>query len=111
MESHMTAEPSRPAGEDAAARDEDAAEHAAAAIRAGLAAIELGLAEAARFAGRLAAAGRETFQARTDTSAARALDEAQRFVVERVKARPVTALMAGLGAGVLVGLLLSSRGK
>jgi ElaB/YqjD/DUF883 family membrane-anchored ribosome-binding protein len=100
----MTADPSRPVGDDAAARDETAARHAAEAIRAGLAA-------ALGAAARIAADLRETLDARARPSASRALDDAQRFVVERVKARPVTALMAGLGAGVLVGLLLSSRGK
>jgi len=39
------------------------------------------------------------------------VDEAQRYLVERVKARPVTAMVAGVGAGVLLGLLFSSRGK
>jgi ElaB/YqjD/DUF883 family membrane-anchored ribosome-binding protein len=106
----MTADPSRPAGEDTV-RAGTAADHAAAAIRAGLAAVELGLAEAARIAGRLAEAGREALQTGSDPAAGRVLDDAQRFIVERVKARPVTALMAGLGAGILVGLLLSSRGK
>jgi ElaB/YqjD/DUF883 family membrane-anchored ribosome-binding protein len=43
--------------------------------------------------------------------AGQSVDEAQRFLVERVKARPVTAMFAGLGAGLLLGLLLSSRGK
>ncbi len=39
------------------------------------------------------------------------VEEAQRYVVERVKERPVTAALAGLGVGVLIGLLLASRGK
>ncbi len=42
---------------------------------------------------------------------ARTVDKAQRFVVERVRERPVTAALAGLGVGFLLGLLLSSRGK
>lgn len=37
-------------------------------------------------------------------------DEAQRYVVDRVKERPVTATLTGLGVGVLIGLLLASRG-
>jgi ElaB/YqjD/DUF883 family membrane-anchored ribosome-binding protein len=45
------------------------------------------------------------------TPAGQTVEEAQRFLVERVKARPVTAMFAGLGAGLLIGLLLSSRGK
>jgi ElaB/YqjD/DUF883 family membrane-anchored ribosome-binding protein len=35
---------------------------------------------------------------------------AQRYVVERVKERPVTATLAGIGVGVLIGLLLAGRG-
>jgi ElaB/YqjD/DUF883 family membrane-anchored ribosome-binding protein len=37
------------------------------------------------------------------------LDEAQKYVLERVKERPVTATLAGLGVGLLLGLLLSNR--
>jgi ElaB/YqjD/DUF883 family membrane-anchored ribosome-binding protein len=36
-------------------------------------------------------------------------DEAQKYVVERVKERPLTATLAGLGVGLLLGLLLASR--
>jgi ElaB/YqjD/DUF883 family membrane-anchored ribosome-binding protein len=36
-------------------------------------------------------------------------EEAQRYVVQRVKERPVTATLAGVGLGVLIGLLLASR--
>jgi ElaB/YqjD/DUF883 family membrane-anchored ribosome-binding protein len=36
-------------------------------------------------------------------------DEAQKYVLERVKERPVTATLAGLGVGLLLGLLLSNR--
>jgi ElaB/YqjD/DUF883 family membrane-anchored ribosome-binding protein len=39
------------------------------------------------------------------------LDEAQRYVLDRVKERPLTATLAGLGVGVLLGLLLSTRSK
>lgn len=41
----------------------------------------------------------------------RTVEEAQRFVVERVRERPLTAVLAGLGVGCLLGLLLSGRGK
>jgi ElaB/YqjD/DUF883 family membrane-anchored ribosome-binding protein len=37
--------------------------------------------------------------------------EAQKYVLERVKERPVTATLAGLGVGLLLGLLLASRGN
>lgn len=36
------------------------------------------------------------------------LDDAQRYVVERVRERPVAATLAGLGVGVLLGILLTS---
>lgn len=36
------------------------------------------------------------------------LDEAQRYVVERVRERPVAATLAGLGVGILLGMLLAS---
>ena len=38
-------------------------------------------------------------------------DEAQRYVLGRVRERPVTAAVAGLGAGLFLGLLLSARKK
>jgi ElaB/YqjD/DUF883 family membrane-anchored ribosome-binding protein len=42
-------------------------------------------------------------------TAGRQVDEAQRYVLERVKERPVTATLAGIGVGLLVGLLLANR--
>ena len=39
------------------------------------------------------------------------IDEAQRYVVERVKERPLIAAGAALGAGLLIGLLLASGRK
>lgn len=57
--------------------------------------------------------GMETLRAQSrvyaDTATAQ-FDDAQRYVVEKVKERPVTATLAGIGVGVLIGLLLSSRG-
>jgi ElaB/YqjD/DUF883 family membrane-anchored ribosome-binding protein len=44
-------------------------------------------------------------------SASQSVDEAQRYVVDRVKERPVTATLAGLGLGVVLGLILSGRHK
>lgn len=48
-------------------------------------------------------------RAYADTASAQ-FDDAQRYVVERVKERPVTATLAGVGVGLLIGLLLASRG-
>lgn len=44
-------------------------------------------------------------------SASQHFDEAQRYVRDRVRERPMTAAAAGLGLGVLLGLLLSNRAK
>lgn len=57
--------------------------------------------------------GTETLRAQSRVyadSASAQFDEAQRYVVEKVKERPGAALLAGVGVGVLIGLLLSSRG-
>ena len=37
------------------------------------------------------------------------IETAQKFVVEQVRAKPLTSTVAALGVGVLVGLLLSGR--
>jgi ElaB/YqjD/DUF883 family membrane-anchored ribosome-binding protein len=42
-------------------------------------------------------------------TAGQQIDEAQRYVTERVKERPLAATGAALGIGVLIGLLLSAR--
>ena len=42
-------------------------------------------------------------------SASQQIDEAQKYVVERIKERPVIATMAGLGVGLLLGLLVATR--
>lgn len=57
--------------------------------------------------------GMETLRAQSRAyadTAGQSLEEAQRYVVEKVKERPIAATLAGLGVGVLIGLLLSSRG-
>jgi ElaB/YqjD/DUF883 family membrane-anchored ribosome-binding protein len=43
--------------------------------------------------------------------AGQTVDDARRYVIERVKERPVTATLAGIGVGFLLGVLLSSRGE
>lgn len=42
-------------------------------------------------------------------SASQQIDEAQKYVVERIKERPVIATLAGLGVGLLLGLLVANR--
>ncbi|HZZ89188.1 MAG TPA: hypothetical protein VFE13_12740 [Caulobacteraceae bacterium] len=44
-------------------------------------------------------------------NAVQQFDEAQQYVVERIKERPVVATLAGLGVGLLVGLLMASRSE
>ena len=70
------------------------------------------LTEAARRAERALREGVESLRAQTRGYTADAearVEDASRYVVERVKERPVTAAVAGLGVGLLLGLLLSSR--
>ncbi|MDB5481134.1 MAG: hypothetical protein JWO83_2187 [Caulobacteraceae bacterium] len=84
------------------------------ALKDSLAAAERRLSEAARTAERVIKDSIETIKAQTQAysgPASQTVDEAQRYVVERVKERPVTATLAGVGVGFLLGLLLSSRGR
>ncbi|MFI4934168.1 MAG: hypothetical protein ACHP7N_06090 [Caulobacterales bacterium] len=56
--------------------------------------------------------GVEALKVQTSTyreTAGQQFDEAQKYAVERIKERPVTATLAGLGVGLLLGLLLSNR--
>ena len=39
------------------------------------------------------------------------MDEAQRYVVDRVRERPVAATLAGLGVGILLGMLLATAAR
>ena len=70
------------------------------------------LADYARRAERIVQDGLETLRANSRVyvdSAGQQIDTAQRYVVERVKERPVTATMAGVGVGVLLGLLIAGN--
>lgn len=56
--------------------------------------------------------GIETLRAQSRAyadTATETFDSASQYVVERVKERPVTATLAGLGVGLLIGLLLAGR--
>lgn len=44
-------------------------------------------------------------------SAGEQLDTAQKYVVEHVQERPLTATFAALGVGVLIGLVLGGAGR
>lgn len=54
----------------------------------------------------------DTLRAQSRTyvdTAGQQIDVAQRYVTDRVKERPLTATMAGVGVGLLLGLLLAGR--
>ena len=77
-------------------------------------AAEKTLAEATRTAEKVFKEGLEALRAQTRTytdNAGERVDEAQKYIVERVRERPVTAALTGLGVGLLLGLLLSSRDR
>ena len=79
-----------------------------------LAAAQQTISDAAKSAERALREGAETLRTQTKgyrDNAGQQLDDAQRYVLERVRERPVTAALAGLGAGLLLGLLLSNRDK
>lgn len=70
--------------------------------------------EAAKRFEKIVAEGLEQIRAQSRTYADDAgehFDEAQRYVVERVKERPLVATGAALGVGLLIGLLLASGRK
>ncbi len=100
--------------DEAASGADEAVDSAQKALKESLAAAERSLMDAARTAERVIRDGIEAVKAQsrayTGTNTP-SLDEAQRYVVERVKERPVTAALAGLGVGFLLGVLLSARGK
>ncbi|MDQ2859275.1 MAG: hypothetical protein M3T55_00800, partial [Pseudomonadota bacterium] len=85
-----------------------AADHGQNAINDAVAAGERAIAEAVRTAERVFKDGVETLRAQTRVytdNAGAHVEEAQRYVMERVKERPLTATLTGLGVGLLLGLL------
>jgi ElaB/YqjD/DUF883 family membrane-anchored ribosome-binding protein len=100
--------------ESAEARINGAADAAERSFQEAVDAAERKIAEAARRAERVLRDGVENLRAHGreyGETATQSLDEAQRYVIERVKERPLTATFAGLGVGLLIGLLLSTRSK
>ena len=72
------------------------------------------LADAAKTAERVLRDGVQSLRSYTRDHAGAAghsVEDAQRYVIQQVKERPMTATLVGLGAGLLVGLLLSSRNR
>lgn len=109
----MAAEPLNPEADAAqTTATAEAAEAAQRALKEALALAEKRILEAARTAERVIKDSVEAIkaQAKTYTGAApQSVEEAQRYVVERVKERPVTAALAGVGVGFLLGVLISGR--
>ena len=113
----MPADSYRPAANEAQSglkALDKAADHGHKAFDDIIAAAERAIAEAAKTAER---ALRDTVDRLREggrgysDAASQHLDEAQRYVRDRVRERPMTAAAAGLGLGVLLGLLLSNRAK
>lgn len=101
------------AGEAKAAAS-DLADHGQRAISDLATLAEKTIAEASKTAERALREGLDSLRAHARTYTASAgdnVDEAQRYVMQRVKERPVTATLTGLGLGLLIGLLLSNRPK
>jgi len=93
---------------------DEAADQGQKAFKEVIAQAERRLADVARTAERALKEGVEMLRAHTrgyTDNAGQHVEEAQRYVVERVRERPLTATLAGLGVGLLLGLLLSNRNK
>ncbi len=91
-----------------------AAEAAERSFQDAVEAAERKIAEAARRAERVLRDGVENLRVHGreyGADATERFDEASRYVVQQVKERPLTATVAGLGIGLLIGLLLSSRNR
>ena len=90
------------------------ADHGQKAISDVAAMAERTISEASRTAERVLRDGLDALRSHAKTYANDAgdnVDHAQQFVMERVKQRPVTATLTGLGLGLLIGLLLTNRPK
>jgi ElaB/YqjD/DUF883 family membrane-anchored ribosome-binding protein len=92
----------------------NAADHSQKAFAEAVTAAERTISEAAKTAEKVFREGLESLRNQTrgyTDSASQQVEEAQRYVMARVKERPMTATLAGLGVGVLIGLLLSNRDR
>jgi len=90
----------------------ESVEHAERSFVEAATAAKASLAEAAKRVEKSVAEGLDTLRAQSRTytdTAGQQLDDAQRYVTERVRERPLTATLAGLGVGVLIGLLIAGN--
>jgi len=104
--------------EDAAAKAADAisaaTERGKQTLQDALAHAEHTISEAVKAAERALRDGIEKLRAQGKPladNAGQQVDEAQRYLTERVKERPMTAVLAGVGIGLVLGLLLSNRSQ
>jgi ElaB/YqjD/DUF883 family membrane-anchored ribosome-binding protein len=91
---------------------DDATETGQARLNEAIDAAERGIREAAKRIERALRDGVGTLREQSGPyreQASQQFDEAQKYVLDRVKERPLTATLAGLGVGLLLGLLLASR--
>lgn len=89
---------------------QDAVDHAERSFAEAANAARVSLTEAAKRVEKSVAEGFETLRAQSRTytdTAGQQLEDAQRYVSERVRERPITTTLAGLGVGVLIGLLIA----
>ena len=115
----MPAETMRNAADEAAEAQASARNAAKAAMESGqrsfadaLSVAEKSLNEASKRVEKVLREGVEALRVQTQSyreNAGAQFDEAQQYVLARVKERPVTATLAGLGVGLLLGLLLANR--
>lgn len=99
---------------DARAAAGSLADHGQKAISDVAAVAERRIIEASHAAERALRDGLEALRSHAKTyteDASDSVDVAQRYVMQRVKERPITATLTGLGIGLLIGLLLSNRPK
>jgi len=92
----------------------NATDHGQRALSEALGAAERTIISATKAAERALKDSLEALRAQTSSytdEARQHFEEGQRFVAEHVRQRPLTATLAGLGVGLLLGLLLSNRSK
>jgi ElaB/YqjD/DUF883 family membrane-anchored ribosome-binding protein len=91
-----------------------AAGRAERAFKDGLAEAERAMTEAAKVAERVIRQGIEAVRAQSNAYSAdpaQTVEDTHRFIVERIKKRPVTSALAGVGVGFILGLMVSGRGR
>jgi len=111
----MTADTTGAAAEEAAAAKSSLKNAARSALESGRAGLgdafetaERSLHDASKRVEKVLREGVEALKAQTERlHASEQFEDVQKYVVERVKERPVTATLAGIGVGVLIGLLLA----